>query len=64
MLNYALHATTMNRDRDPASQDGAVAFEAFDAGPAATDGAGPAGHRAPHESAGDPGPGGDDRGDQ
>jgi glycerol-3-phosphate dehydrogenase len=35
MLNYALHATTMNRDRDPASADAdtaAVDFAAFDGG--------------------------------
>ncbi|MFB6297470.1 MAG: anaerobic glycerol-3-phosphate dehydrogenase subunit GlpA [Salinirussus sp.] len=31
MLNYALHATTMNRDRDPADSDG-IDFGAFDAG--------------------------------
>jgi glycerol-3-phosphate dehydrogenase len=32
MLNYALHATTQNRDRDPA--DGTpVDFAAFDSGP-------------------------------
>jgi len=39
MLNYALHATTQNRDNDPADGDG-VDFAAFDAGPAAarTDG--------------------------
>ena len=33
MLNHALHATTMNRDRDPARlADGAVDYGAFDAG--------------------------------
>jgi glycerol-3-phosphate dehydrogenase len=32
MLNYALHATTMNRDRDPASAEAAVDFAAFDGG--------------------------------
>jgi len=39
MLNYALHATTQNRDNDPADGDG-LDFAAFDAGPAAarTDG--------------------------
>ena len=31
-LNYALHATTMNRDRDPATRDQALDFEAFDSG--------------------------------
>jgi len=31
-LNYALHATTMNRDRDPAADGEAVDFGAFDAG--------------------------------
>ncbi|WP_101297399.1 anaerobic glycerol-3-phosphate dehydrogenase subunit GlpA [Halegenticoccus soli] len=35
MLKYALHATTMNRDGDPAARDEAVDFGAFDAGPAA-----------------------------
>ncbi len=35
MLNYQLHATTMNRDGDPAGLDEEVAFDAFDAGPAA-----------------------------
>ncbi|WP_205628366.1 (2Fe-2S)-binding protein, partial [Haloprofundus marisrubri] len=32
MLNYALHATTMNRDGDPAAMDEAVDFAAFDGG--------------------------------
>ena len=34
MLNYALHATTMNRDRDPATREESIDFAAFDAGPA------------------------------
>ena len=33
MLTYALHATTMNRDGDPAARDGDVDFGAFDGGP-------------------------------
>jgi glycerol-3-phosphate dehydrogenase len=33
MLNYALHATTMNRDHDPARTGQNVDFSAFDAGP-------------------------------
>jgi glycerol-3-phosphate dehydrogenase len=33
MLNHLLHATTMNRDRDPARRAESVDFEAFDAGP-------------------------------
>jgi glycerol-3-phosphate dehydrogenase len=33
MLSYALHATTMNRDRDPARGGESVEFAAFDAGP-------------------------------
>jgi len=33
MLNYALHATTQNRDRDPADAPESVDFAAFDAGP-------------------------------
>jgi len=32
MLGYALHATTMNRDGDPAADDAPVAWDAFDAG--------------------------------
>jgi len=32
MLNYALHATTMNRDADPSAREEAVDFEAFDDG--------------------------------
>ena len=32
MLNHMLHATTMNRDGDPANLDGEVDFGAFDAG--------------------------------
>ena len=32
MLTYALHATTMNRDADPVTQDGAIDFGRFDAG--------------------------------
>ncbi len=32
MLNYALHATTMNRDNDPANGSKAVDFGAFDGG--------------------------------
>ncbi|MFB6270468.1 MAG: (2Fe-2S)-binding protein, partial [Halobacterium sp.] len=35
MLNYALHATTQNRDNDPAD-DGDVDFDAFDSGPPRT----------------------------
>ncbi|WP_115864359.1 anaerobic glycerol-3-phosphate dehydrogenase subunit GlpA [Halorussus litoreus] len=31
-LNYALHATTMNRDRDPAEGDGTLDFGRFDSG--------------------------------
>ncbi|WP_135820735.1 anaerobic glycerol-3-phosphate dehydrogenase subunit GlpA [Halostella litorea] len=38
-LNYALHATTMNRDRDPA-RTGGVDYAAFDDGPGAPDAAG------------------------
>jgi len=38
MLNHALHATTMNRDRDPARTDADVDWGAFDAGGAAEDG--------------------------
>jgi glycerol-3-phosphate dehydrogenase len=40
MLNHALHATTMNRDRDVAGDDEALDFQAFDAGrqPAKSDG--------------------------
>ncbi|WP_128226495.1 anaerobic glycerol-3-phosphate dehydrogenase subunit GlpA [Halobacteriaceae archaeon SHR40] len=33
MLNYALHATTMNRDHSPAERDESIDFAAFDAGP-------------------------------
>ncbi|MFB6173787.1 MAG: anaerobic glycerol-3-phosphate dehydrogenase subunit GlpA [Halobacteriales archaeon] len=33
MLNHALHATTMNRDRDPAREDEPVEYAAFDGGP-------------------------------
>ena len=32
MLSHALHATTMNRDGDPAAREGPVDFGAFDAG--------------------------------
>jgi glycerol-3-phosphate dehydrogenase len=32
MLTYALHATTMNRDRAARSADDAVDFDAFDGG--------------------------------
>jgi len=32
MLNHLLHATTMNRDGDPASLNSEVDFGAFDAG--------------------------------
>jgi glycerol-3-phosphate dehydrogenase len=44
MLNHALHATTMNRDRDPAAREGSIEYGRFDDGPpeaqvgAATDG--------------------------
>ncbi len=38
MLKYALHATTMNRDNDPASADTAVDFSAFDDGSIGTGG--------------------------
>jgi glycerol-3-phosphate dehydrogenase len=40
MLNYALHATTMNRDRDPVRTGTSVDFSAFDGGPAGRDTAG------------------------
>ncbi|WP_158853521.1 anaerobic glycerol-3-phosphate dehydrogenase subunit GlpA [Halorhabdus sp. CUG00001] len=33
MITYAMHATTMNRDHDPASEDQALDFGAFDTGP-------------------------------
>jgi glycerol-3-phosphate dehydrogenase len=46
MLNHMLHATTMNRDGDPARLDGEVAFDEFDTG---TD-AGGADRRAVGES--------------
>jgi len=36
MLTYALHATTMNRDGDPAAAESSVDFAAFDAGPGQT----------------------------
>jgi glycerol-3-phosphate dehydrogenase len=39
MLNYALHATTQNRDRDPAD-GGDLAYGAFDDGPPAASGDG------------------------
>jgi len=42
MLNHLLHATTMNRDGDPATLDAEVDFGAFDAG-AAGDSAGSSG---------------------
>lgn len=32
MLTYALHATTMNRDRDPASREGRLDYSPFDDG--------------------------------
>jgi glycerol-3-phosphate dehydrogenase len=38
MLNYALHATTQNRDHDPADGD-PIDFSAFDGGPRETSGA-------------------------
>jgi glycerol-3-phosphate dehydrogenase len=37
MLKYALHATTMNADADPARLDGAVDYGAFDDGTGAAD---------------------------
>ncbi|MFC4356585.1 anaerobic glycerol-3-phosphate dehydrogenase subunit GlpA [Halobium salinum] len=37
MLKYALHATTMNADGDPARLDDPVDYAAFDAGPDAVD---------------------------
>jgi glycerol-3-phosphate dehydrogenase len=33
MLNYALHATTMNQDHSPSRSDERLDFDAFDAGP-------------------------------
>jgi len=38
MITYAMHAMTMNRDRDPASGDGSLDFGAFDSGPASSPG--------------------------
>ncbi|RDI70441.1 anaerobic glycerol-3-phosphate dehydrogenase subunit GlpA [Halopelagius longus] len=47
MLKHMLHATTMNRDGDPATRDESVDFGAFDAGPdAASDAAGTGADRA------------------
>jgi glycerol-3-phosphate dehydrogenase len=40
MLNYALHATTQNRDQDPADADEPVDFAAFDQGRGSEAGAG------------------------
>lgn len=40
MLAYALHATTMNRDADPAASAHPVDFTAFDDGPASIDNGG------------------------
>jgi glycerol-3-phosphate dehydrogenase len=37
MLKHLLHATTMNRDRDPVRTGEEVDFGAFDAGPAVDD---------------------------
>jgi glycerol-3-phosphate dehydrogenase len=37
MLSYALHATTMNRDRDPAADGRSVDFDSFDGGRDADD---------------------------
>jgi len=39
-LNYTLEATTMNRDGDPATADGSIEFDAFDAGQRRPDGGG------------------------
>ncbi len=60
MLNYALHATTMNRDRDPAATDEPVDFAAFDGGPP-TDDADAAGRADATADGGRPG--GDGSGD-
>jgi glycerol-3-phosphate dehydrogenase len=38
MLNHALHAATMNRDRDPAREEETINYAAFDAGPPAIGG--------------------------
>jgi glycerol-3-phosphate dehydrogenase len=40
MLNYALHATTQNRDHDPADTE-SVDFDRFDSGPSTVDSTGP-----------------------
>ena len=37
MLNHALHATTMNRDHDPAAREDPIEYERFDAGRSAVD---------------------------
>ncbi|WP_129115790.1 anaerobic glycerol-3-phosphate dehydrogenase subunit GlpA [Halegenticoccus tardaugens] len=62
MLKYALHATTMNRDGDPAARDEVVDFAAFDAGPAATAGVG-ASDAGDDRAATDGGAAGGDRAD-
>ena len=52
MLNHALHATTMNRDGDPAASDDGIEYDRFDAGPmpeAAADG----GHAGVCDGSGD-----------
>jgi glycerol-3-phosphate dehydrogenase len=46
MLNRMLHATTMNRDADPAILEDSVDFGAFDDGDRSRDGSGPPGESA------------------
>jgi len=60
MLNYALHATTMNRDEDPA-KTGGVDYAAFDDGADAP--AGPDSERGVATDGGDHGSGGTDAAD-
>lgn len=60
MLNHALHATTMNRDRDPAASDDGIEYDRFDAGPPMPEAAADGGRAGAREGIDD---GEDDRGD-
>jgi glycerol-3-phosphate dehydrogenase len=60
MLNHALHATTMNRDRDPAASDEGIEYDRFDAGPSTPEAAADGGRAGAPEETDD---GEDDRGD-
>ncbi|WP_435076870.1 anaerobic glycerol-3-phosphate dehydrogenase subunit GlpA [Halococcus sp. AFM35] len=52
MLTHALHATTMNRDRDPAASGEEIEYDRFDAGPPTPEATADGGRAGAHDETG------------